>query len=384
MKKVERKGVWWAVLLGILWCLNSHAVLAEDEDTFQIAQEEAMASFDFSKVDESLRKMFPDERVSFQEVTELLLSGDMKKAGETLGAFLRDQLFYEFRTHKKLLVYLLLITIIAAVFSNFSNAFGNRQASELSFYILYLLLIALCLNGFRLAMESAQTYLTYLTEFMKALCPVYFLAVTAACGSVTSMFFFEIVLFVIFLAELVILHFMLPVINVYLMIQILGNLTGEEFLSQFSQLLEKVTSWTLRGMLACVVGINVIQGVLAPVLDSLKRGMLAKTVEALPGVGNAAGSVMDMMLGTAVLIKNGIGMAGAVIAAVICLIPIFKFLLLAFLYKAAAAVTQPVSDKRLTACIGAVSEGYELLVKVLVTTGVLFLLTIAVVAVSGT
>ena len=66
MKKVERKGVWWAVLLGILWCLNSHAVLAEDEDTFQIAQEEAMASFDFSKVDESLRKMFPDERVSFR------------------------------------------------------------------------------------------------------------------------------------------------------------------------------------------------------------------------------------------------------------------------------------------------------------------------------
>ena len=384
MKKVERKGVWWAVLLGILWCLNSHAVLAEDEDTFQIAQEEAMASFDFSKVDESLRKMFPDERVSFQGVTELLLSGDMKKAGETLGAFLRDQLSYEFRTHKKLLVYLLLITVIAAVFSNFSNAFGNRQASELSFYILYLLLIALCLNGFRMAMGSAQTYLTYLTEFMKALCPVYFLAVTAACGSVTSMFFFEIVLFVIFLAELVILHFLLPVINVYLMIQILGNLTGEEFLSQFSQLLEKVTSWTLRGMLACVVGINVIQGVLAPVLDSLKQGMLAKTVEVLPGIGNAAGSVMDMMLGTAVLIKNGIGMAGAVIAAVICLIPIFKFLLLAFLYKAAAAVTQPVSDKRLTACIGAVSEGYELLVKVLVTTGVLFLLTIAVVAVSGT
>ena len=43
MKKVGRKGVWWVVLLGILWCLNSHAVLAEEEDAFQTAQEEAMA-----------------------------------------------------------------------------------------------------------------------------------------------------------------------------------------------------------------------------------------------------------------------------------------------------------------------------------------------------
>ena len=383
MKKVGRKGVWWVVLLGILWCLNSHAVLAEEEDAFQTAQEEAMASFDFSKVDESLRKMFPGERVSFQEVTEFLLSGDMKKAGETLGAFLREQFFYEFWTHKKLLVYLLLITIIAAVFSNFSNAFGNRQASELSFYILYLLLIALCLNGFRLAMESAQTYLTYLTEFMKALCPVYFLAVTAACGSVTSMFFFEVVLFVIFLAELVILHFLLPVINVYLMIQILGNLTGEEFLSQFAELLEKLTGWILKTMLACVIGINVVQGILAPVADSVRRSFITKTVEAIPGVGNTAGSVMDVVLGTAVLIKNGIGMAGAVIAAGICILPILKVLLLAFLYKMAAAVTQPVSDKRITSCIGNVSEGYEMLGKVMGTTGILFLITIAVVAASA-
>ena len=42
---------------------------------------------------------------------------------------------------------------------------------------------------------------------------------------------------------------------------------------------------------------------------------------------------------------------------------------LAFLYKTVAAVTQPISDKRITACIGGVSEGYEMLVKVMATTG---------------
>lgn len=56
-----------------------------------------------------------------------------------------------------------------------------------------------------------------------------FLAVTAASGSVTSMFFFEVVLFLIFLAEAVILNFLVPLVNVYMMIQVMGNLTGEEF-----------------------------------------------------------------------------------------------------------------------------------------------------------
>ena len=96
-----------------------------------------------------------------------------------------------------------------------------------------------------------------------------------------------------------------------------------------------------------------------------------------------AGSVMDVVLGTAVLIKNGIGMAGAVIAAGICIIPIVKLLLLAFCINGGGGDTA-ISDKRITACIGGVSEGYEMLVKVMATTGILFLLTIAVVAASAT
>lgn len=129
--------------------------------------------------------------------------------------------------------------MIAAVFANFSGAFGERQASEIAFYILYMLLIALCLNGFRLAVSEMEASLNFLLEFMKVLCPTYFLAVTAASGSVTSMFFFEVVLFLIFLAEAVILNFLVPLVNVYMMIQVMGNLTGEEFLSQFAELLEK-------------------------------------------------------------------------------------------------------------------------------------------------
>ena len=349
------------------------AYAAEEEESLQITQEELLDEFDFSDLDDSLKKMFPREKMTFRDVVETLVSGDLKKAGEQFTGFLFDQFFYELQTHRKLLVYLILIAVIAAVFANFSGAFGERQASEIAFYILYMLLIALCLNGFRLAVSE-----------MKVLCPTYFLAVTAASGSVTSMFFFEVVLFLIFLAEAVILNFLVPLVNVYMMIQVMGNLTGEEFLSQFAELLEKLTGWTLKTMLACVIGINVVQGILSPALDSLKRSFVTKTVEAIPGLGNMAGSVMDVVLGTAVLIKNGIGMAGAVIAAGICIIPIVKLLLLAFLYKTVAAVTQPISDKRITACIGGVSEGYEMLVKVMATTGILFLLTIAVVAASAT
>ena len=109
---------------------------------------------------------------------------------------------------------------------------------------------------------------------------------------------------------------------------------------------------------------------------------MTKAVEAVPGIGSLFGGVTDVLLGTAVLIKNGIGMAGAVILILICSVPVIQMAAMTFLYKFAAAMVQPVSDKRITGCIRSVSEGYRLMLKVLYTTLILFLITIAVVAAS--
>lgn len=355
----------------------------EDRDAVREKIEEAILSeFDFDEIERSLQEMFPDEKIEFRDVVTALMSGDAEEAGGVLLDFLSDVVSYEFRYNWHNLVYILLIAIAAAVFSNFSGAFRNRQISDISFYVLYMLLITLCLTSFQTAAQGLEERLDSVVEFMRVLCPSYFLAVAFASGSVTSVFFYNVILLLIYVVELVIIRFVLPVIHIYIMIRVLGNLTGEDFLSESAELMHKVAAWILKTLLACVIGVNVVQGLLAPAIDTLKRSALTRTAEALPWVGNAMGGAAEIFLGTAVLIKNGIGMAGAVIAVLICLGPIVQLALMALMYKVAAALVQPVSDKRITACISGVSEGYELLVRVIFTVGLLFLLTIAVVAAS--
>lgn len=357
----------------------------EERDDLQKRTEESLlAAFDFDEVEESLAAMFPEQKTSFSEIVAMLTSGDMEGIGELLLDYLSDQISYEFRYNRQNLVYMLLIALAAAVFTNFAGAFRNRQVSEISFYVLYMLLIALCLTAFRVAAAGVEERLGALTDFMQILCPSYFLAVALASGSVTAMFFYNVVLFLIYLVEVVMIRFLLPLINVYLMIRVLGNLTGEDALSELAELIQKLVSWILKTLVTCIIGVNVVQGLLAPAIDTLKRSAVTRTAEALPWIGNAVGGAAEVVLGTAVLIKNGIGMAGALIAVLICAVPILQMLILAFLYKLASALVQPVSDKRITDCIGSVSEGYELLVRVLFSSGLLFLLTIAVVAASTT
>ena len=383
-----RKGrfLFTILLVLIVFGLGTKIVNAEEGSETDILQDEIqdalLAEFDFNEIEENLDQMFLQEKITFSDVVSTLISGDMTETIRIFLQFVADQISYEFDYNRRSLVYVLMTALTAAVFSNFAGAFKNRQISDISFYIMYMLLITLCLTSFRTSAAGLEDRLGTLVDFMRVLCPSYFLAVAFASGSVTSLFFYNVILFLIYIVELVIVRFLLPVVNIYIMVRVLGNLTGEDFLSEFADLIRKGVSWILKTLLICVDSVNVVQGLLATAIDAVKRSALTRTAEALPWVGNAVGGVTEVVLGTAVLIKNGIGMAGAVITIAICAVPILQMLIMAFMYKLAAALVQPVSDKRITTCISGVSEGYEIMVKVIFTAGLLFMITIAIVAAS--
>ena len=381
----ERRGIIALVfaLVVVVFFAGARITEAAEEEPDEIAEAmktEILSEFDFSELDNSLREMFPGEKVTFSDIVSSLISGGIDDAGDMTAQFLKDRIAYDFLYNRKTIVYIILAALVAAVFSNFADAFQNRQISDISFYVIYMLLITLCLTAFQTAVSGLEEKMGLLTEFIRALAPAYFMAMAFASGSAAALVFYNLILFLIYIVELIIIHILLPAVNIYVMICVLGSLIEEDFLSELAGLIRKAVTWALHGLLACVAGINIIQGLLAPAVDSVKRSTLTRTAEAVPWVGDLMGGTAEILTGTVILIKNGIGMAGAVVALVICATPLLQMVITALMYKLAAALVQPVSDKRIISCIRGVSEGYELLVRILFTAGALFLITIAVTA----
>ena len=381
----ERRGIIALVftLVIVVFFAGARITEAAEEEPDEIAEAmktEILSEFDFSELDSSLREMFPGEKVTFSDIVSALISGGIDDAGDMTAQFLKDRIAYDFLYNRKTIVYIILAALVAAVFSNFADAFQNRQISDISFYVIYMLLITLCLTAFQTAVSGLEEKMGLLTEFIRALAPAYFMAMAFASGSAAALVFYNLILFLIYIVELIIIHILLPAVNIYVMICVLGSLIEEDFLSELAGLIRKAVTWALHGLLACVAGINIIQGLLAPAVDSVKRSTLTRTAEAVPWVGDLMGGTAEILTGTVILIKNGIGMAGAVVALVICATPLLQMVITALMYKLAAALVQPVSDKRIISCIRGVSEGYELLVRILFTAGALFLITIAVTA----
>lgn len=368
------------ILAGILMIWFSTGIRTKAADGMPEEAEAVMDELEFEDIEDMMSEIFPGERIGFRDILEIFMTGDFSRGIQVLGKGITEKIFSILAENKEAMLHILVIALIAAVFANFSHVFAAGQAADMGFFVLYLLLITLLLQTFEIMIDSVTSSLQLLTEFMKVLCPVYLMASAVVTGSGTSVVFYNLLLFLIYLVQNIVCCYVIPLIHVYLMIRLMNEISPEPYLDRFADLAGTVIAWILKTMLVGIVGINLIQGLISPALDQVKRSGLQKGLEAIPGIGNTIGGVTEIVLSAVTLIRNGIGVAGAVVCVAICLVPLIQIAVMTLLYKLASALLEPVSDGRITACIAGAGDAAVLLLKTVYTSAVLFLITIVIVA----
>lgn len=356
-----------AVLALCLWFMTGMTVLAAEDDTL-----------DYGQIQEAMDEMLPESvDISFSELVGRLVSGDVQGVVENLKDYLLDQLFYEIKSNKAMLVQMLGIVFISAVFTNFSMAFSKTFVAETGFYLTYMVLFSLLLTSFMTAGQMAAELMGNMLKFMSALVPVFCLSVTLTGNIQTGIWYQQAMVTGITLTEWLVSRFILTLIHMYVLISLVNQLSKEDSLSKCADLMKTIAEWSLKTVLGVILGLNFIQSLIMPAFDSLKNGWAARVTSAVPGVGDAMGAAMQTVIGSAVLIKNGVGTAGLIVLAVLFLIPTVKLAAIVLMYQVTQAIVQPVADKRMLACLHSVAEGVLLLLKVQGTVFILFFLSMA-------
>ena len=370
--------LWWqekTESMGIVYASETEDVQISDKTQNM----ELLESMDFTDIDRMMEDLFPQERMEFADAVRQIMMGNTDVGRDAIKEMLRERILGAWEVNRKSILYLILLAIASAVFIGFSDIFQTRQVSQISFYMIYLLVMGICLASFQEASEWMANGVHTLTGFMKVLYPVYFAAVTVAKGSISSLAFYHLAIILIVVIEELLLHLIVPGIHMYVIIRVMNSLQSEDYLSKFAELLETAIGWGLKTLMGGMIGLNVIQGMLGPAIDTLKRSAVTRGMEMVPGVGDLLGGTAEVALGTAVLIKNSIGIVGMFLCLVLCLAPLLQLAVITLGYKLAAALVQPVSDKRIIECISGVGEGCKMLMNCIFVTGILFLVTVAIV-----
>ena len=82
--------------------------------------------------------------------------------------------------------------------------------------------------GYLIMSAEAEEKTGELVQLMQVFCPSFFLAVAFTGKSSSALMFYNTILFLIYLVELLVLHFLLPAVKIYGMVRVLSCLTGED------------------------------------------------------------------------------------------------------------------------------------------------------------
>lgn len=343
-----------------------------------------LEELNLEEIDAAFQELKGGERLRFTDAVGKLIQGEIPLTPEGIAEILKSTLFAQMEESRRTAVRILILITAAALFTNFVNVFEKSQAADVSFYMMYLCLFTLLMQAFQVMEQVTMDALSQVILFMKLLMPSYFLASVFASGSAAGAGFYEWTLGLILIIQWVMKYGVMPAVNLYVLLSMVNHLAREEYLSKLAELLKAFAEWSLKTLAAFAFGMQTVQCLVLPAVDRLKTAAITKTAGAVPGLGNILNGVTEAVIGSAVLIKNAVGAAGLIFLVLICLPPFLKLGFGTLFYRLLAAVSQPISDKRMVECVSCVGEGAGLLMRVLFTVGALFFLSVAMAAASVT
>lgn len=339
-----------------------------------------LSSCDMGSVNEGMESLFPGFHLDGKELLQMVMEGHAGEAFQMLLAGIRESLAGELGGIRQILVYILVLGIVSALFAEFSDLFAGEQIAQAGFYFLYLFLMVILTKVFLFVSEIASGAVENIILFIKLFIPTYFIAVGAAQGTAAAAYYYQLMLVLAYLVESFLNKVLIPMIYSYVMLALLNGLWAEEKLSLLLDFISRGIGIMLKVSLGAVTGLSLVQAVIVPVASGLRISAMRKVISAIPGIGSVAEGMTELMLGSAVLIKNSMGVLLLVLIAGACILPLLKILIVTGVVKLGAAVTGVVSDKRISTCTDRVGEGCFLLLRCAFTAVALFVIVIAVIS----
>ncbi len=347
-----------------------------------------LGQIDFSDVDALYREALPgtpERKTGFSDVVEGLITDGVRGFDlSLLAGWLRDAIFYEIGTNRTLLIEIVLLAVGFSILKNFVGAFRSSYISDLCFLMVYCVLGVMLLQSFAVFGGIVRETMTHSVDFMRALVPAISVTMVFSAGPGTGAGFYQTAFLVIYLIQWGFLELLMPLARIYAILQLFNHFFEDEKFANLTELLNGIICWGMKIAGISVLGLSVVQSMIAAAKDRLTGGGITRAAPMIPGIGNVVSGIGQVLVSSGILIKNCVGAAALIALIAIGLVPMIKIACLALFYKLAAAVTEPVADQRIVGCLKGMSEGGMLYLKLMGYCLALFFLTIALTtAVSG-
>jgi stage III sporulation protein AE len=264
------------------------------------------------------------------------------------------------------------------------NSFEKSTVSKVAYAIVFMVLIIIALNSFHVAIQYTNDTITTMISFILALIPLLLALIASSGGLVSAAFFHPVILFLMNSSGMFIQYVVLPLLFLGAVLSIVSILSEHHKVTQLGNLLRNWSIGLLGIFLTVFLGVLSVQGASAAVTDGITiRTAKFITGNFIPVIGRMFTDATDTVISASLLLKNTVGIAGVAILLLIVTFPAIKILMIAFIYKFAAAVLQPLGGGPVIACLEIISKSIVFVFAALAIVSMMFFLSLTVVIAAG-
>jgi len=312
------------------------------------------------------------------------VKGDKKFSFTQWGQGALKFIFHEFVANGKLLGSLIMLTIFSMFLQSMQNAFEKSAISKVAYSIVYMVLVILALNSFHIAISYTNEAIGTMISFVLALVPLLLALIAASGGIVSAAFFHPVILFLMNISGMFMQYVILPLLFLATLLSIVSTMSEQYKVSQLAALLRNWSIGLMGLFLTIFLGVISVQGASAAVTDGVAiRTAKFVTGNFIPVIGRMFTDATDTVVSASVLLKNTVGIAGVAILLIIVAFPAIKILMIAFIYKFAAAILQPLGGGPIIKCLDIISKSVIYVFAALSIVSLMFFLCITVIVAAG-
>lgn len=383
------------LLIGVIFlCLFSFGIVtrAEESDsadsTEQILDEYAqiyggsMQEGIGQMQGEELEKLIPD--FNAEELLREVMSGRTDFSVSGIVQWLFVLLWKEVFAVSKLMVFVLALSMLSAYLNNLQTGTGNEGVTQVSFFACYVLIAGIAAAAFFEVVTYGQNAVENMALFMQVLVPLVITALLSS-GAILSASVFEPTLLVVIEITLTLIkNIFIPLTILSTAVSVVNGLSDKFNADKLVQLLNKFTKWGLSALLMIFVGVAGVQSFSAATADGLSVKVTKfATSNLIPVVGGILSDSVETVMNCSVVLKNAVGVTGAIVIAAIAVIPLIKIAASLIIFRLAAAVAQPVADPKIIKGISSLAESIGVLFSMVAAVAVMFIIVLAVVVNAG-
>lgn len=274
--------------------------------------------------------------------------------------------------------------LVLSVFSLLLAHLGGQEVAALGRSVVWLALLGIVLQAFRLAGDACSEALDVMSGFVYALLPV-LLTLLASLGAVSSVGVFNpVMLAAVSMALHICRGFVLPLLQISGALTVGSNISPYLKMSGLAKLCRDLAMGVFGITLTLFSAVLGLLGLTGSVVDGLgMKAVKSASGIFIPVVGRTVAEVLDTVISTSLVLKNTIGMLGLLVLLLVCVLPAVKILALALMFRLAGALAEPLGDTRLAAAYNALGGVVMLFFAVTAAAGIFFFFIVSITIAMG-